>query len=165
MATCSINLIDFLPLSAFALFSVDDFQWGRKNRPSDSLNSLHTLCPCHLIDRCTFSFFYSLLLTPKLSIYCHFHYSEQNGEILRSVLGIWRLMNWVDCSDCRSICVRYLRTANDMFRVTMKRWGTKSFCCVDIYQPHYYFFLVFFFIFFFFIRFHYRFYIQQMGLL
>lgn len=49
------TLLDFLPLSAIAVFSVDDFQWGRKYRPSDSLNSLHTLCPCHLIDRCTLS--------------------------------------------------------------------------------------------------------------
>lgn len=54
------TLLDFLPLSAIAVFSVDDFQWGRKNRPLDSLNSLHSLCPCHLIDRCTLSSLFTL---------------------------------------------------------------------------------------------------------
>lgn len=40
----------------------------RKNRPSDSLNSPHTLCPCHLIDRCRL-FLFSLSPTPHKAIH------------------------------------------------------------------------------------------------
>lgn len=86
--------------------------------------------------------FFTLPLPTKLSIYCHFHYSEQNGEFLTSVLGIWRLMNWVDCTDCRSICLHYLRTLSGMFRVTIERRGTKSYCCIDVlHTSHINFFL------------------------
>lgn len=80
--------------------------------------------PCHLIDRWTLSLFFpphSLPFPTKLSIYCHFHYSQQNGEFLRSALGIWRLMNRVGCNDCRRICRCYRKVLRDMFRVTIER--------------------------------------------
>lgn len=97
------TLLDFSPLSANVLFSVDDFQWGRKNRPLDSLSAWHThTLPLSFI-WCmhTVSFFFPLFspTTTKPSIYCHFHYRRQNGEFLRSALAILSLMNWVDCSE------------------------------------------------------------------
>lgn len=57
----SYSLLDFLLLSAVAVFRVDDFRWEWENRPLDSLNSPHTLCPCHFIDRLV------LFLFPPLS--------------------------------------------------------------------------------------------------
>lgn len=106
----------------------------KKNRPLDSLNLPHTLCPCHLIDRCTLSsFFRSLLLLTQLSIYGHFHYLEQNQDFLRSVPGIQCLINCAVRSDCGSICRRCL-AVSDTLRVITETRGTKGDCCLTHYK-------------------------------
>lgn len=94
----------------------------------------NTLCPCHLIDRCTLSSFSrSLLPLTKPSIYGHFHYSEQNRDFLRSVPGIQCLMNCVVRRDCGSICRRCL-AVSDTFGVITETRGSKGYRCLTHYK-------------------------------
>ena len=90
------TLLDFLSLSAIAVFSVDDFQWERKNRPSYFLNSLHMLCPCHLIDRWMLPYFFALSHSTQSCLFI--------AKFLRSVFSTWTLMDCVCLCVC--VCVR-----------------------------------------------------------
>lgn len=101
------TLLDSPSLSANAVFSVDDFQWGRKTWPLGSFNARHThtlplsfiWCMNKLVSFLPFLPHYNKAI---LSLSLSTQKAKRWGFsffFFFFALAIPSLMNWVDCSD------------------------------------------------------------------